>query len=99
MRTGPETTVDLAAVVQQLEALAGELRDASRRLTPEVSAACDALGCAAVLLRSQQGAADGDAARSDLLYDAVAMARSAVESAKFACRARMGSRAGTSGRR
>lgn len=92
-----EKTVDLATVVQHLETLALELRGSHRRV-PEVSAACDALTCAAVLLRTQQDAPDGHATQADLLYDAVALARSAVEATKYACRERMGSRPGVNER-
>ncbi|MEU3914327.1 MULTISPECIES: hypothetical protein [unclassified Streptomyces] len=88
-----EATADLTTVVRHLEDLARELRDPRRpSIPPEVSAASDALTCAAVLLRARQDPADGDLTRTDLLYDAVALARSAVESAKTACRARTGTR-------
>ncbi|MGW1893545.1 hypothetical protein ACWCP6_25345 [Streptomyces sp. NPDC002004] len=90
-----ETAVELTTVVQQLERLALELRDSRRlRIPAEVSAACDALSCAAVLLRTQQDSPDGHATHTDLLHDAVALARSTVEATKFACRERMGSGAG-----
>ncbi|MFI6403218.1 hypothetical protein [Streptomyces sp. NPDC050548] len=89
----PETAADLTAVVPHLERLALELRDAgSRRIPAEVSAACDALACAAVLLRTQQGVPDGHLTHTALLHDAMALARSAVEATKYACRARTGSR-------
>ncbi|CAM3715171.1 hypothetical protein [Nocardiopsis rhodophaea] len=92
-----ETTVDLTTVVQHLEWLALELRDSHRQRMPaEISAACDALTCAAVLLRTQQDVPDGHAAHTDLLYDAVAFARSTVETTKMACRERRGSRRGGS---
>ncbi|MGW1373635.1 hypothetical protein ACWD6P_05060 [Streptomyces sp. NPDC002446] len=100
MSTVHETTVDLTTVVRQLETLAVELRGSHRQRIPEVSAACDALTCAAVLLRTQQDGPDGaathadHATHTDLLYDAVALARSTVEAAKYACRERMGSRRG-----
>lgn len=88
-------TTDLAAVAQDLERLALELRDAGRRRIPaEVSAASDALTCAAYLLRARQDASDGHPARTDLLHDAVALARSTVEATKYACRERMGARRG-----
>ncbi|MFD4736162.1 hypothetical protein ACFY7Y_16325 [Streptomyces virginiae] len=88
-----EATADLTTVVRQLEELARELR-APRlpRIPPEISAASDALTCAAALLRARQDATDGEATRTDLLYDAVALARSAVESAKAACREPTGTR-------
>lgn len=86
--------MDLTTVARDLERLASELRAPRlRRIPPEVSAACDALSCAAVLLRTQQDDPDGDATRSELLYDAVALARSAVEATKVACRERTGTRA------
>lgn len=88
MSTVHEPTVDLAAVVGYLEGLALELRASRRWRIPEVSAACDALTCAAVLLRTQQDGSDSD---SDLLYDAIALARSTVEATKFAARERLGS--------
>jgi hypothetical protein len=84
----PEKVTDLAAVVRDLERLAGELGGASRRV-PEVSAACDAVTCAAVLLRTQQGNPES---KTELLYDAIALARSAVEATKFACREHLGAR-------
>jgi hypothetical protein len=82
-----ETAVDLPMVVRHLEALAAELLGGSPRPIPEISAACDALACAAVLLRTQQGGGDGD---MGLWHDAIALARSAVEATKFACRERAG---------
>lgn len=85
-----DTVVDLSTVIHHLEGLALELRDANRRI-PEVNAACDALTCAAVLLRTQHGAMDGQAL-TDLLHDAVGLARSTVEGTKYACRERMGVR-------
>ncbi|MEU0007610.1 hypothetical protein ABZ079_25845 [Streptomyces sp. NPDC006314] len=98
MRALPETT-DLAAVARDLESLALELRDAGRRRIPaEVSAASDALICAAYLLRARQDVSDGRPARTDLLHDAVALARSTVEATKYACRERMGARRDADGR-
>jgi hypothetical protein len=84
----PEKVADLTTVVRDLERLAGELGGGSRRV-PEVSAACDALTCAAVLLRTQQ---DDPDSKTELLYDAIALARSAVEATKFACREHLGAR-------
>ncbi|MFJ2743740.1 hypothetical protein ACIO3O_29285 [Streptomyces sp. NPDC087440] len=87
-----ETAVDLTTVVQQLEWLEGQLRAPRRlRIPAEVSAACDALACAAVLLRArQQDGADDRAEPMVLLHDAMALARSTVEATKYACRARTG---------
>ncbi|MER5296161.1 MULTISPECIES: hypothetical protein [Streptomyces] len=94
-----ETAVELTTVVQHLEKLAWELRDSSRRRIPaEVSAACDALNCAALLLRTHQDVADGHTARMDLLYEAVALARSTVEATKMACREHAGARSRAGGR-
>ncbi|MFE7650706.1 hypothetical protein [Streptomyces phaeoluteigriseus] len=82
-----ETTADLATIVRDLERLALELRAPRlRRIPPAISAACDALTCAAVLLRAQQNFPEGDATRTALLHDAVALARSTVETTKIACR-------------
>ncbi|MFH8409812.1 hypothetical protein ACH4FX_34290 [Streptomyces sp. NPDC018019] len=98
MSTVQETTVDLTTVVRDLERLASELRAPRlRRIPPEISAACDALSCAAVLLRTQQHVPGGDAMRRELLFDAVALARSTVEATKVACRERARARAGGSG--
>jgi hypothetical protein len=86
-----ETTAGLATIVRDLERLALELRAPHmRRIPPTISAACDALTCAAALLRAQQEPRDGDATRTDLLRDAVAMARSTVETTKMACREHRG---------
>ncbi|HKN54631.1 MAG TPA: hypothetical protein VJX66_19175 [Amycolatopsis sp.] len=88
MSTVHESAVDLPAVVQDLERLSLELRAEHRWRIPEVSGACDALACAAVLLRTQ---GDGENP-TDLLYDAIALARSTVETTKFAARERTGDR-------
>ncbi|WP_327419589.1 hypothetical protein [Streptomyces sp. NBC_01233] len=97
MRVVQETT-DLTTVVQDLERLALELRDPGRKRIPaEISAACDALTCAAHLLRTHQEFMDGNDTRTDLLYDSVALARSMVEATKYVCRERMGSRQGAGG--
>lgn len=90
MSTVHESTTDLAAVVQYLERLALEFRSSDRWRIPEVSAACDALACAAVLLRTQQDSPDGHLTHIELLRDALASARSAVEATKFAARERVG---------
>jgi hypothetical protein len=87
-----ESTADFAAVVQYLERLSQELRGSRRWHVPEFSAASDALACAAVLLRTQHDGLDGRLAHIDLLRDAIGLARSAVEGAKFAARERVGSR-------
>ncbi|MFJ4202012.1 hypothetical protein ACIP2Y_20570 [Streptomyces sviceus] len=98
MSTVHETTVDLTTVVRDLEKLAAELRAPRlRRIPPEISAACDALSCAAVLLRTRQHVPGGDAMRGELLFDAIALARSTVEATKVACRERAGARVGGSG--
>ncbi|MBQ0826569.1 hypothetical protein [Streptomyces tagetis] len=92
-------TTDLTAVARELERLALELCDGERRRLPaELSAAGDALVCAALLLRARQGASDGTPVRPELLHDAVALARSTVETAKYACREHPGTRLGA-GRR
>jgi hypothetical protein len=85
-------TADLTTVIQHLERLAARLRG-SGGLVPEVSAACDALTCAAVLLRTQDVGCS-HSTHTELLYDAIALARSTVESTKFACWERAGSRPG-----
>jgi len=88
-----ETTADLATAVEYLERLVLELGGSRRWRVPEISAACDALTCAAVLLRTQQERTGGRPAESDdLLHEAIALARSTVEAAKFAARERIGSR-------
>jgi hypothetical protein len=91
MSTVYESTADLTLVVEHLETLAMELRAARSWRIPEVSAACDALACAAVLLRTQQDSPDSHAEHADLLLDAIALARSTVEATKFAARERAGS--------
>jgi len=90
MSTVHESTADLAMVVQYLERLALELRSSDRWRIPEVSAASDALACAAVLLHTQQDSPDGHLTHIELLRDALALARSAVEVTKFAARERVG---------
>ncbi|MEU6758162.1 hypothetical protein AB0892_07190 [Streptomyces sp. NPDC005409] len=98
MRAVHETAVDLTTVVPYLEMLASELRNSRLpRTTAELSAASDALTCAALLLRTQQAAPEGNT--TELLLEAMAVARSTVESTKYACRARVGSRAGVDGAR
>ena len=91
MSTAHESAADIAVVVQYLERLTLELRVAGRWYIPEFSAASDALACAALLLRTQHDRPDGHHAHIDLLRDAVSLARSAVEGAKFAVRERVGS--------
>ncbi|MGW1680855.1 hypothetical protein [Saccharopolyspora sp. NPDC002376] len=90
MSTVHETTADLTAIIDHLERLVLEIRASGRWRIPEISAACDALACAAALLRTQQ---DGNLAHAPLLHDAIALARSTVEATKFAARERIGSHA------
>lgn len=103
MSTVHEQPADLATVPGHLETLAAALRRSDRRV-PEISAACDALACAAVLLRTQPQLTAGETgkpeetAHADLLYEALGLGRSIVETTKYACRARMGAR-GETGRR
>ncbi|MGW8380582.1 hypothetical protein [Streptomyces sp. ODS28] len=97
MSTVHDTAVDLTTVIHHLEGLASGLREAHRRV-PEVNAACDALTCAAVLLRTQHGSTGGQA-HTELLHDAVGLARATVEGTKYACRDRMGTRQAAEGRR
>lgn len=85
-------TQDLAAVIHQLEMLDRQLRTSPRWRVPEVWAACDALACAAALLRTQQDSPVGHADDTALLHDAIALARSTVEATKFAARERIGPR-------
>lgn len=92
-------TQDLAAVVQQLEMLDRQLRTSPRWRVPEVWAACDALACAAALLRTQQDSPVGRTADASLLHDAIALARSTVEATKFAARERIGARFRNAGER
>jgi hypothetical protein len=99
MSTVHESTVDITAVVQHLERLALELRASRRWRIPEVSAACDALACAAVLLRTQQDSPGSQPSDTELLRDAIALARSAVEATKFAARERIGSHPPVTGKR
>lgn len=91
MSTVYESTADLTSVAQHLETLAMELRATRSWRIPEISAACDALACAAALLRTQQDSPDNHAKHTDLLLDAIALARSTVEATKFAARERAGS--------
>jgi hypothetical protein len=83
--------VDLATVPDELERLAATLLGSGQRV-PEISAACDALACAAVLLRTQRHLTAGDAGHADLLHESLGLARSVVETTKYACRARTGAR-------
>lgn len=85
-----EPTADLAAIAEYLDRLAGELRSSSRWRVPEISAAGEAVACAAVLLRTQQAGPNGHSPHTDLLRDAIALARSTVETAKYAAREHYG---------
>ncbi|WP_320775619.1 hypothetical protein [Streptomyces sp. CRN 30] len=89
--TVAQGTAGLAATVRDLEELAQELRaPRARRVPPAISAASDALTCAALLLRAQQDTPGTDVTRADLLHDALALARSTVETVKIACREHRG---------
>ncbi|MET7641809.1 hypothetical protein [Streptomyces sp. NPDC005438] len=95
MSIGHEKPEGLPTLTQHLETLATRLRHSDQRV-PEISAARDALTCAALLLRTQQHHEDATL-HTDLLHEAVGVARSVVETTKYACRARTGiHRAGTS---
>ncbi|MFI6044547.1 hypothetical protein ACIA8C_23170 [Nocardia sp. NPDC051321] len=85
-------TQDFTTVIHQLELLDRQLRSSPRWRVPEVWAACDALACAAALLRTQQSSPVGPAGDATLLQDAIALARSTVEATKFAARERIGTR-------
>ncbi|SDI12387.1 hypothetical protein SAMN05192558_101536 [Actinokineospora alba] len=91
MSTAHEAAADFASAVELLENLAVELRGSRGWRVPEVSAACDALTCAAALLRTQQDSVDGDHSHTELLHDAIGLARSTVEATKWAARERIGS--------
>jgi hypothetical protein len=88
MSTIHEQPAGLPTVTEHLATLAGRLRHSDLRV-PEVSAAHDAITCAAFLLRTQQDRDDATD-HMDLLHEAIGLARSVVETTKYACRARAG---------
>ena len=94
-----ERNVDLAVTVRRLEELSGELRASAQWRVPEISAASDALACAAVLLSTQRDRLDGAGSHLDRLREAIGLARSVVETSKFAAWEKAGSRASPDGER
>ncbi|WP_197321884.1 hypothetical protein [Saccharomonospora sp. NB11] len=87
---GCGSAAELAEVVEYLDKLAVDLRSSPRRGEAEVSAASDALACAAALLRTQGAEVAAGASRLDLVREAIALARSTLETAKYAARERFG---------
>ena len=81
---------EFSEVVEYLDKLAVDLRATPRRGVAEVSAASDALACAAALLRTQEIGTAAGPAHLDLVREAIALARSTVEAAKYAARERFG---------
>lgn len=77
----------LGDTVHQLQRLAHELRNSPMHHEPDIFATCEALECAATLLRARQPGPD-PRQTAKLLHDAVALARSTVEAAKYTARDR-----------
>lgn len=73
--------------VHQLQRLAHELRSSPMQHEPDIFATCEAIECAATLLRARQPDTD-PRPTATLLHDAIALARSTVEAAKYAPYAR-----------
>jgi hypothetical protein len=78
--------VQLDDSVHLLHELAGELLNSPIRHDPDIFATCEAIECAATLLRARQADTDSRQTAVELLRDAVALARSTVEATKYTVR-------------